>query len=170
MESINGRTRINIRMKEDEPRSQGYNSTLSLGVGNGVTCGAIGIYADYKFGGKVGFGLEGGLGVNKFIHWSLGAKLFPFNMNNSEFVKGLCLSAYYGTVSLEKSNLSNSEDGHFEFYGDRQLKGFSSLIGYDNVINKKIHINVGLGFSYSEKIMPAWNIGIGFSILDIFKK
>jgi hypothetical protein len=52
------------------------------------------------------------------------------------------------------------------------LKGFSSLIGYDNVINKKIHINAGLGISYSEqkKIMPTWNIGIGFSILDILKK
>jgi hypothetical protein len=156
------------------PKKIDDNKKIYLGLGNGIVAGkTIGVYAGFRFGGSIGAGLEGGFGISgKFTHWSLGAKLFPLNTNKSEFVKGLCLSAHYGTVSFEKSHLSNPEDGRFEFYGNRQLKGFSSLIGYDNVINKKIHINIGFGFSYSEqkKIMPAWNIGIGFSILDIFKK
>ena len=145
-----------------------------MGLSNGIVAGkTIGVYSSFRFGGKVGTGLEGGVGISgKFMHWSLGAKLFPFNTNSSELIKGLCLSVHYGTVSVEKSNLSNVEDGHFEFYGDKHLNGFSSLIGYDNVLNKKIHINAGVGISYNEQgnIIPAWNIGIGFSILDILKK
>ena len=157
---------------QPQPNSVKY---LALGVGNGVTNGASGVYAGLRFGSVVGLGIEAGVGLsdfdNKFTHWSLGAKLFPFNRHESMFLSGVCVSAHYGKVCVEKSYTSNSEDGSFEFFGAKQLNGFSFLLGYDNAIGI-VHINTGLGISYSEqkKIMPAWNIGIGISITDIFKK
>lgn len=144
-----------------------YNdNNLTLGIGNGVNCGDLGVYSRFRFGGIVGAGIEGGVGFSDFdsklMHWSAGVKFYPY--------KYWALSAHCGTLSTEKTDTYNTETGEFGIGGVKQHKGWSILGGYDGIVFNLIHINTGIGFSSTDHISFTWNIGIGFSLTGLFLK
>jgi hypothetical protein len=149
---------------EEDIRIRYNKFNLVLGVGTGITSGAIGAYSRLKYS-RVG--LEASIGLsdfdNKLTHWSLGAKLFPFRPSRNINLSGICMSVHYGTVAVKKTDSYNYENGEFGIGGIKQISGWSFMAGYDTRLFRNININTGIGISSADQTSFAWNIGIGWA-------
>ena len=132
---------------ESETNTSSYDGNyFMLGNGMGVSYGGLGLRAQVRFGGNVGFGMHAGVGYSPFynvsgfgvgyegVHASAGFKFFPFRgiYINSQF-------AYYGDYY----------DWYYDYY-EGAAYGPSLMTGIDQVWGKKIGIgfNVGAGVTY----------------------
>ncbi|MDR1161845.1 MAG: hypothetical protein LBK45_05845 [Tannerellaceae bacterium] len=140
------------------------NFDMALGVGSGITIGGIGSYARLKYR-RVG--LEVGMGLSDFedksLHWSVGAKLFPFRPGRGFNLSGICMSVHYGTINTEKTDTYYYNNGEFGVGKVKLVSGWSALVGYDARLARHINLNTGVGFSYADQASFAWKIGIGWA-------
>lgn len=145
---------------------------LIVGVSNGIVAGEFGGgYVELKFGKKTGFALECGYGLGpektNDARWSGGVK---------GYYKYWFLSTHYGTTTVvmnRNSSFRMNDDGSYLLEGRRtsHRKGITMLCGYDRNW-KWLHFTAGMGAtlttSNNPKFLPAWNIGVGISLTDLF--
>ncbi|GHT11263.1 hypothetical protein AGMMS4956_04000 [Bacteroidia bacterium] len=138
------------------------NNYFCLGLGTGaIYAKGIGLSFTGRHGGLIGIGYQVSTGVGTgpngaaYWHYSGGVKLYPY--------KHFYLSANYGTVTLDELRSFN-ENERFGIEGNRIVKGFSFLPGFDYCIKNNTCISIGAGISYTEKkqVIFAWHIGIGW--------
>jgi hypothetical protein len=147
---------------------------MIFGLSNGIVASEIfGFYGELKFGEKTGFALEGVYcpGFDDITYderWSVGVKAL---------YKNFFLSTHYGTtmsVGNKNSAFSMNDDGTFILAGSRPngRYGVTELTGYDRTF-KWFHLTVGIGRTVTTttkpKFLPAWNVGIGVSLMDLIK-
>jgi len=167
--------------------SRGHSSYLawgaiSLGYPFNVGTSIVG-----RHGGIVGFGYFASFGVDiggrstyrsssrnnrsnrkvvSAVHYSLGAKFFPY--------KNIFLSAGFGTIGMERMHTFNDDDGRFGTDGWRQGTGLSLMVGYNLLGNVGdgaggVFLSIGAGMSYdffmgqwqptvSLRFGPAWHL------------
>lgn len=148
-----------------------------VGLNNGIISSEIfGFYGEIGFGKHFGLGVVGGLCpgfTEKYSErWSVGLKCY---------LKNISLSACYGTLlniygTTEESFLIE-DDGTFYHSGGFASAygkyGISALIGYDHCYGW-LHVTTGVGLSipqsFPTNVLFVWNIGIGVSVVDLFKK
>jgi len=143
---------------ETESNSSSYDGNyFMLGNGLGVSYGGVGLRAQVRFGGNVGFGMHAGVGYYPFygnwgditgvgyegVHASAGFKFFPF--------RGIYIDtqfAYYG--SGEEYYYWYDEYGYDSYWDNYTAYGPSLMTGIDQVWGKKIGIgfNIGAGVTY----------------------
>jgi hypothetical protein len=145
---------------------------LIAGISNGIIAGElIGAYGELKFGREAGFAFTGGYGLgmgeldNK--RWSAGVK---------GFYKNWFLSSHYGTaMRINNTDFTSNNDGTFILPSKtvEVYNGVSLLTGYDRTFGL-LHFNAGVGgtvpTSGELKFSFAWNVGLGISLTDLFKK
>lgn len=145
-----------------------------VGVGSGNVCGdAFGFYTMLKFGNPSGFAIEGGYspGITSFNTWSAGLK---------GYWKSLYGSVHYGTtmpIYGKELEPTITDSGEIIAEGSRNYGkyGFSVLVGFDKVFYKGFHLTFGVGIMIpiesvkGTKILPAWNVGIGYDLFSLYK-
>jgi hypothetical protein len=168
--------------------SGGYqNGTyFSLAVGYGNSYGGLGIRAQSRFGGILGFGLHAGVGyfpaattetngnatkLEGSVLYSIGAKFFMY--------KSLYLDAQYGafgSADREEFVTSTYYSGsyHYSYYSIEEKKGLlygpTIMFGGDFIFGKHFGFNAGLGASFNMnndfkddyKTMVALDLGFVF--------
>ena len=141
------------------------NNQLAILLGKGYTYsstgGGFGGSALWRFGTKVGFGLQAGIGYysmetkehlgkqvyessysidnskTNFLHWSAGLKCYPLksikikNDYIKELVNGAFLYSSYGTLGIIEMEAYNNLDGSFSLGGTKTMYGVSIMLGED---------------------------------------
>jgi hypothetical protein len=141
------------------------NNQLVVLLGKGYTYsstgGGFGGSALWRFGTKVGFGLQMGIGYysmetkehlgnqihensysidnskTNFLHWSSGLKCYPLksikikNDYIKELIDGAFLYSSYGTLGTIEMEAYNKLDGSFSLGGTKTMYGVSIMLGED---------------------------------------
>jgi hypothetical protein len=134
-----------------------------IGTGYGNSYGGLGMRLQGRFGGKVGFGIHGGVGYfpgSSSVFAAGGFKFFPYKGLYIDTQFGLSGTEYYFESYSSGSHYSSSETQH-------NLYGPSVLIGIDQVWGRRVGIgfNIGLGASYFinaenvTNVAPAMDMG-----------
>ncbi|MDR2949947.1 MAG: hypothetical protein LBV71_12160 [Prevotella sp.] len=147
-----------IKKKKDIPKLIKETSHIAIQIGKGNTyspiSGGLGVSALWRFGDKVGWGIQGGIGwysIDKgnhagveivesnytkeltanFLHGSLGLKCYPLYKSKNTLIKGMSVMASYGTLGTKKFPAYNNLDGSFSLGGTRTMHGFTIMAGED---------------------------------------
>ena len=112
-----------------------------LGTGYGNSYGGLGLRAQWRMGGKQGFGIHAGAGYfpNAPILASAGVKFFPY--------KDFYINTQFGLTGYE----TYYEYGYNYYYDSHILYGPSFLVGGDWTWGSKVGygFNAGLGITYN---------------------
>jgi hypothetical protein len=141
------------------------NNHLAILLGKGFSYspigGGIGTSVLWRFGNKVGLGLQAGVGYysiytnehlgnqvisgsytidnnkNKYLHWSIGLKCYPLMFINPKneilngLIDGVFLYSSYGTLGTFEVEAYNYLNGSFSLGGMKTQYGFSIMLGED---------------------------------------
>ena len=111
-----------------------------LGTGYGNSYGGLGLRAQWRMGGKQGFGIHAGAGYfpNAPILASAGVKFFPY--------KDFYINTQFGLTGYEEYYYSS-----YYYYDSHLLYGPSFLVGGDWTWGSKVGygFNAGLGITYN---------------------
>ncbi|NOU19947.1 MAG: hypothetical protein HOO91_20500 [Bacteroidales bacterium] len=136
------------------------NQIYFNGVGGTVYGKVIGITLEGRHGNIFGFGWQGtyGLDLEKYAGFrgAIGVKIYPF--------KSLFLSANYGTVEMEKSEMQNTNEGHFFYKDPNSMRcDWSYLAGFNliSATGMTLSLNGGYFRDSESRWTFIWGIGIG---------
>lgn len=140
------------RVQDAPPPKKGYKGNyFMLGVGYGNSYGGVGICAQVRVGGNVGFGFHGGVGYfpDAPVLAAGGVKFFPF--------RGIYINAQFGLTGHEywhEYSWSSYSDPYYDS-GEHLLYGPSFLMGVDWTWGRKIGygFNAGLGLTYNLNVV-----------------
>jgi len=141
------------------------NNQLAILLGKGFSYspigGGFGTSVLYRFGEKVGWGIQAGVGYysiytnehlgnqvvsgsytidnnkNNFLHWSIGLKCYPLMSINPKnkilngLIDGVFLYGNYGTLGTFEVEAYNNLDGSFSLGGMKTQYGVSIMLGED---------------------------------------
>jgi hypothetical protein len=141
------------------------NNQLAILLGKGYSYspigGGFGTSVLWRFGNKVGFGLQAGVGYysiytnkhlgnqvvsgsytidnnkNNFLHCSIGLKCYPLTFINPKnnilngLIDGVFLYGNYGTLGTFEVDTYNNLDGSFSLGGMKTQYGISIMLGED---------------------------------------
>lgn len=148
-----------VRVPETtEPPVRRYRANyFMIGNGVGVSYGGVGLRLQGRFGGKVGFGIHGGIGKDLSADGILGSAGFKFFM-----YKGLYIDTQFGLTGGYRSTGIYS-------YDSEKLYGPSLLFGLDQVWGRVVGVgfniavgatkNINADSKYDTEILPAFDLG-----------
>ena len=148
---------------EDKFYTYRQNNYFAIATGYGNSYGGLGLRLQGRFGGKLGFGVHGGVGyfpgLGGAVLASGGLKFFAY--------KGLYINAQFGSFGKEQryEYSYSSYSGYSSDFNERVLLGPSFLVGSDFIFGKRFGLNVAGGVSIDlESENPYGAIDLGFII------